>query len=148
MEEFLKANKGLFDCYFLEIKVYDPTKSEKQTLAAINTVIKLHMEDKVIFTSYDRIANYIIGSHKKIRAGRDSYSTGEVDLIYDFPHEFYLLDKSFMGPNTLKTAENMKKKLVIYTVNTKEEYEDVRKFGAKFIMTDNIPLLKVLRTNE
>jgi len=148
LEEFLKANKGLFDYYFLEIKVYDPAKAEKQTLAAINTVIKLKMENKVIFTSYDRTANYIIGSHKKIKAGRDSYSTGEVDLIYDFPHEFYLLDKSFMGPNTLKIAENMKKKLVVYTVNTKEEYEDVRKFGAKFIMTDNIPLLKVLRTNE
>lgn len=29
LEEFLKTNKGLFDYYFLEIKVYDPTKKPK-----------------------------------------------------------------------------------------------------------------------
>lgn len=148
LENFLTKNKGIFDYYFLELKIYDETKAEKQTLEAINTVIKLGMEDKVIFTSYDRIANYIIGSHKKIRAGRDSYSTWEVNLIYDFPHEFYLLDQSFVGPNTIQTAESMNKKFVVYTVNTKEEYASMRKFGAKFIMTDNIPLLRALRANE
>jgi len=148
LETFLKDNKWFFDYYFLEIKVYDSTKAEQQTLDAINTVIKLGLEDKVVFTSYDRIANYIIGSHKKIRAGRDSYSTGEVSLIYDFPHEFYLLDKSFVGANTVKTAEDMNKKFVVYTVDTKEDYSAMRKFGAKFIMTDNIPLLKALRNNE
>ena len=42
----------------------------------------------------------------------------------------------------------MNKKFVVYTVDTKEDYSAMRKFGAKFIMTDNIPLLKALRNNE
>ena len=148
LEDFLKKNRGKFDYYFLEIKVYDTTKAEEETLDAIDTVIKLGMEDKVIFISYDRTANYIIGSHKKIRAGRDSYTNQETNLILDFPHEFYLLDQSLLEPSTVEIAEHMGKKFIVYTVNTKEEYEKVRKLGVKRIMTDNIPLLKTLRANE
>jgi c-di-GMP-related signal transduction protein len=85
------------------------------------------MEDKVIFISYDRVANYIIGSHKKIRAGRDSYYTGESSLVDFFPHEFYLLDQSLIEPSTVETAKNMGKKFVVYTVNTEEEYKKLRK---------------------
>lgn len=148
LEEFLKTNKGLFDYYFLEIKVYDPTKAEKQTLDAINTVLELGMEDKVIFISYDRIANYIIGAHKKIRAWRDSYSNADTWIISKFPHEFYLSEQNRVNEDTTNIASEMGKQFLTYTVNTKEEYDRVRKMGVKWIMTDNIPLLKTLRSAE
>ncbi len=148
LETFLRANKWLFQYYFLEIKVYNTEKAEKQTLDAINTVIKLGMEDNVVFISYDRMSNYILGSYKKIRAGRDGYYINEKDQIYNFPHEFYLLDQSYIQPNSVEIAKNMNKKFVVYTINTKKEYDKMRKLGVKFIMTDNIPLLKILRANE
>ena len=61
LEDTLKEIKGRFDYYFVELKVYDPKKSESQALDAINIVNKLGMQDRVVFTSYDTIANYIIG---------------------------------------------------------------------------------------
>ena len=148
LESFLRSNKGLFDYYFLEIKVYDTSKAEQQTLDAINTVIKLWMEDEVIFISYDKVANYIIWSHKKIRAGRDGYSNTDQNLVPDFPHEFYLLDQSYVNSGTSVIAKNMNKQFVTYTINTKESYEKMRAFWVDRMMTDSVPLLKTLRANE
>lgn len=148
LEEFLTKTKDLFDLYFLEIKVYDNTKAEAQTLDAINTITKLGLEDKVIFISYDRIANYIIWSHKKIRAGWDSFAE-ESDLIYQFPHEFYLVPESMLNRNTIEVAQAMKKTFVVYTLNTQESIKKALSLGAKYIMTDNIPLVKaVIKTQS
>jgi glycerophosphoryl diester phosphodiesterase len=41
LEEMLKSVDGLFDYYFVEIKVYIPKDAEAQTTAAIQTVKKL-----------------------------------------------------------------------------------------------------------
>ncbi|MEI6118156.1 MAG: glycerophosphodiester phosphodiesterase family protein [bacterium] len=41
LEEMLKGVDGLFDYYFVEIKVYDPKYAEQETLDAIKTVQKL-----------------------------------------------------------------------------------------------------------
>jgi hypothetical protein len=60
LEEMLNNIKGLFDHYFIELKVYTPKDAEKQTVAAIETVKKLNMNDKAIFTSYDKEATYIL----------------------------------------------------------------------------------------
>ena len=60
LEEMLRAVDGLFNYYFVEIKVYTPQDSEKQTIDAIQTVQKLGMQDRVIFTSYDKTATYIL----------------------------------------------------------------------------------------
>jgi len=60
LEEMLKAVDGLFPYYFVEIKVYTPQDAEQQTDDAIQTVQKLGMQDKVIFTSYDKTATYFL----------------------------------------------------------------------------------------
>ncbi len=148
LEEFLTRVQNQFDYFFLEIKVHDQSKSEQQTLDAIDTVLKLGLEDKVIFISYDRTANYIIWSHKKIRAWRDSYYAEEVDLIHDFPHEFYLINKDIMNKDTVKLAQAMNKKFVVYTVNTKEDFDKVSELWAKMIMTDNPPLIESFIKNK
>jgi hypothetical protein len=51
---------GLFDYYFLELKVYNPKDAEEQTRDAITSVKALHMEDRVIFISYDETARKIL----------------------------------------------------------------------------------------
>jgi glycerophosphoryl diester phosphodiesterase len=60
LQEMLENVDGLFQYYFVEIKVYDPKYAEQQTVDAIETVKKLGMQDRVIFTSYDKTATYIL----------------------------------------------------------------------------------------
>jgi glycerophosphoryl diester phosphodiesterase len=60
LEEMLQSVDGLFDYYFVEIKVYKTKDIEQQTTSAIQTVQKLGMQDRVIFTSYDKQATYIL----------------------------------------------------------------------------------------
>ena len=60
LEEMLTEVKGLFDYYFVEVKIYDPKDVQTQTMANIQTVQKLGMQDKVIFTSYDRNATFLL----------------------------------------------------------------------------------------
>lgn len=143
LEEFLNKTKDLFDLYFVEIKVYDNSKAEQQTLDAINTIVKLHLEDKVVFISYDRTANYIIWSHKKIRAGWDSFYE-ESELIDEFPHEFYLVPENMLNKNTVEIAQAIKKTFVAYTLNTQENIKEALSLWVKYIMTDNIPLAKAI----
>lgn len=147
LEEFLTKTKGLFDLYFLEIKAHDPSKAEQQTLDAIDTIIKLDMEDKVIFSSYDRTVNYIIWGHNKIRAGWDSYAE-ESELIHQFPHEFYLVPNNIFSKNTIEIAQAMNKKLIVYTLNTQSDIKNALNLWVKYIMTDNIPLVKALITRK
>ena len=62
LKDMLSAIDGLFEYYFLELKVHNTKDTEKQTLDAIATVKELHMEDKVIFISYDENAKTILGN--------------------------------------------------------------------------------------
>ena len=125
-KEFLQKNKTNFKKIIVEIKVYDPLFAEEQTLKAINDVLEEKMEDQVIFISYDRIANYIIGSHKKIVGGRDSYSDKETSLISQFPHQYYLINKDILELTNVQQAEAMNKKLIVYTVDTVKDRKYVR----------------------
>jgi glycerophosphoryl diester phosphodiesterase len=141
LEDILNQTKWLFKYYFLEIKVYDQSKSEKQTFDAINTVLKLWMEKDVIFTSYDRMANYIIWSHKNIRAWWDSYYLWEVWLISKFPHEFFLISKDLINSKTVDVADKLNKKFVVYTIDTIEQFQKVYNLWARIIMTNNVPAI-------
>jgi len=60
LEEMLTQTQGRFGKYFVEIKVYDTDKAETQALDAISIVTRHGLQDKVIFTSYDKTVNYII----------------------------------------------------------------------------------------
>ena len=42
----------------------------------------------------------------------------------------------------MKTAEMLNKKVVVYTVNTEEDFDRIYNMGIRTIMTDNVPLIK------
>ncbi|MFZ2151287.1 MAG: sulfatase-like hydrolase/transferase [Candidatus Absconditicoccaceae bacterium] len=142
LEEVLTAIKGMFNYYFVEIKVYDPLKAEQQTLDAIKTVEKVGLQDKVIFISYDKTANYIIGSLKNIKAGWDGYHTGGIDIIPNFSHKYYLLEKGFVTQEVIQQSKDMNKELVVYTVNDIQELKKLYNIGIRMFMTDNITNIK------
>ena len=141
LEEMLNGVKWLFDYYFIEIKANTPNV-EQQTLDAIETVKKLGMEDKVIFTSYDKTATYLLWSYKNIHAGRDTYNIGEIKTFPYFTHEYYLLDKTIVWTDTPQQIADMGKKLVVYVVNTRDELEKLFHQGVHIIMTDDVITMK------
>lgn len=142
LEEMLTAIKWMFDYYFVEIKVYDPSKAEKQTLDAIKTVEKVWMQDNVIFISYDKTSNYIIGSLKNIQAWRDGYHTWWIDIIPGFSHKYYLLEKWYITDAVVQQATDMNKWLVVYTVNDIQEFQRLYSLWVRIFMTDNITNIK------
>ena len=141
LEEMLTQVKWLFQYYFIEIKA-NTDNVQQQTLDAIATVRKLGMEKNVIFTSYDKTATYLFGSAKGIHAARDTYDSGDIDSVASFTHEYYMLDQSLVSPDTVSKVTDMKKSLVVYVVNTRDELEKLYNQGVNFIMTDNVVTMK------
>lgn len=142
LEEVLTAIKWMFNYYFVELKVYDTSKSEEQTLAAIKTVEKVWMQDSVIFTSYDKTSNYIIGSLKNIKAWRDWYHTWWIDIVPNFAHKYYLLEKWYLTKDVVQQTKDMNKELVVYTVNDIQELKTLYNLWIRMFMTDNITNIK------
>jgi len=142
LEEMLVQTQWWFGKYFVEIKVHDPTKAEAQALDAINIVTRHWMQGKVVFTSYDKTANYIIWSYKWINAWWDTFSTWSVSIIWKFPHQYFLIPQNLVSEEIVKTAEMLNKKVVVYTVNTEEDFDRIYNMDIRTIMTDNVPLIK------
>ncbi len=142
LEEMLTALKGMFTYYFVEIKVYNTKDAEQQTTDAIQTIQKLGMQDKVIFTSYDKTATYILWSYKNIIAGWDTYNLTELNFLPNMNHQYYLMPQNLIKENTPKEAEDIRKKLVVYTVNTTGDLEKLYHQWVRMVMTDNVPLIK------
>ncbi len=142
LEEMLSKVKWLFDYYFVEIKVYNPNDAEQQTIAAIQTVQKLGMSDKVIFTSYDKTATYLFGSYKNIHAGWDTYNLRELDILPHFAHEYYLMSQDLIDGSTPQEVADMGKKLVVYVVNTRNDLEKLYHEWVRMIMTNDVIMAK------
>lgn len=142
LEEMLQSVRGLFDYYFVEIKVYKPEDAEQQTLSAIQTVQKLGMQDKVIFTSYDKKATYILWAYKDIIAWRDTFDLTDLSILPNMNHPYYLMSQELITETTPQEVEDIWKKLVIYTVNTTGDLERLYHQWVRMIMTDNVPLIR------
>lgn len=142
LEEMLQSLDGLFAYYFVEIKVYTTKDAEQQTIDAIQTVQKLGMQDRVIFTSYDKQATYIIWSYKNIIAWRDTYNINELSLLPHMSYQYYLMPQDLIKDTTPQEVEDIGKKLIIYTVNTTGDLEKLYRQGVRIIMTDDVPGIK------
>ena len=142
LEEMLSKVKGLFDYYFVETKVYNPDDAQAQVMSNIQTVKKLDMQDKVIFTSYDKTATFVLWSNKNIHAAWDTYNISELDILPYFVHEYYMMPLDLIKETTAQEVDDMGKKLVVYTVNTTGDLEKLYHEWVRFIMTDNVPFIK------
>lgn len=142
LEEMLKSVDWLFDYYFVEIKVYIPKDAEAQTTAAIETVQKLGMQDRVIFTSYDKTATYILWSYKHITAWRDTYNLTELAVLPNMNHQYYLMPQDLIKETTPQEVADIGKKLVVYTVDTTGDLQKLYNQWVRMVMTNDVPLIK------
>ena len=100
------------------------------------------MQEKVIFISYDKTANYIIWSYTGIVAGRDTFDVGDIPLLYNADHQYFMTPYTNITWNIVQEIEDMGKRLITYTVNTTGELEQLYNQWVRMVMTDNIPLMK------
>lgn len=142
LKDMLSIVNGLFDYYFLEIKVIDDNDAEQQTLDAIDTVKELNMQDKVIFISYNNISREILWSTEWIIAGWDTFDPNDLELIQNSSFEYFLLPYHLITSELVKEVNKLWKKTVTYTVNTTWDFQEVYEKWINMVMTDNIPLLK------
>lgn len=142
LKDMLSAIDGLFEYYFLEIKVYNPKSARAQTEDAIATVKSLRMEDRVIFISYDETAKSILGSTTWIIAWWDTFATGDFASLSGTNFSYVLMPHDILWSDIAADTQSMGKNFVTYTVNTTGEFEKLYKQGIRFVMTDDVPLIK------
>jgi len=142
LEDMLKSLDGMFDYYFIDIKVYDAKDAEQQVNEAIATVQKLWMQDRAILSSYDRKANYILWSHNNIIAAWDTFDSNDVALLHKVNHKYFMLPYTSITGSLVQEVEDIGKKFVTYTVNTTGELQELYDQWVRMVMTDNVPLLK------
>lgn len=141
LKEMLETIDGLFDYYFLEIKVYDEKLWAEQTLKAIQTVRELNMLDRVIFISYSDAAREVLNSDPDVIFWRDTFNVDDLDFIWENNSKYFLAPYDMLTQEIVDRVRWMWKDIVTYTVNTTWDYQTMKDLWVNTIMTDDINLL-------
>ena len=142
LSEMLELIDGLFDYYFLEIKVYDEKIWVQQTLDAIQTVKDLNMQDRVIFISYSDAARETLNADPDIIFGWDAYDIKDLDYIWENNSKYFLAPYDLLTTQSVQKAKDIWKEVVTYTVNDVESYQAMKDLWIKIIMTDKLDILQ------
>jgi len=142
LKEMLELIDWLFDYYFLEIKVYDKSLWEEQTLKAIETVKELNMQDRIIFISYSDIARKILNDDPDIIFWRDTFNINDLDIIWNNNSKYFLAPYEILTPEAIQKAQELWKEVVTYTVNNTWTFQEMKELWVNIILTDEIQLLK------
>lgn len=148
LENMLELIDGLFDYYFLEIKVYDESLWVQQTLDAIQTVKHLKMQDRVILISYSDSAKKVLKVYPEIIFWWDTYNISDLDFIWDNKSKYFLAPYEILTPEAIKKAQELWKEVVTYTVNDTWTFQQMKELWVNIILTDELELLKNFEENE
>lgn len=142
LQQMLWLVDGLFDYYFVELKVYDERLWAEQTLDAIQTVKDLNMQDRVIFISYSDAAREVLAADPDVIFGRDTFDVNDLDFIWDNNSKYFLAPYDKLTPEVVQKARDLWKEVVTYTVNDAENYQTMKDLWIKIIMTDRLDILQ------
>ena len=142
LKEMLELTDGLFDYYFLEIKVYDEKLWAQQTLDAIQTVRDLNMLDKVIFISYSDAAREVLNSQLDVKFWWDTFNVDDLDFLWDNNSKYFLAPYDMLNSEIVDKARWIWKEIVTYTVNETWDFQKIIDLWVNIIMTDKLDLLQ------
>lgn len=148
LKEMLEMIDGLFDYYFLEIKVYDESLWAEQTEDIIQTVRDLNMLDRVIFISYSDSARNVLNSHTDVIFWWDTFDVNDLDFIWDNNSEYFLAPYELLTEEIVTKAKTLWKEVVTYTVNDVKDYNLIKDLWISIIMTDELDLLQESENNK
>ena len=142
LQKMLELIDGLFDYYFLEIKVYDEKLWAQQAKDAIQTVKDLNMQDRVIFISYSDAARKVLDSDPDIIYWWDTFDVDDLDSIWENNSRYFLTSYDMLTPEIVQKAKDLWKQVVTYTVNTTWDFQEVRRLWVDMVMSDRANILK------
>ena len=148
LKEMLEMVDGLFDYYFLEIKVYDESLWAEQTEDIIQTVKDLNMQDRVIFISYSDAARKVLNSDPNIIFWRDTFDVNDLDFIWENNSKYFLAPYDLLTQEIIDKVKMLWKEVVTYTVNDTWNFQTLKDMWVSIIMTDEINLLQEYGNNE
>ena len=148
LQEMLELVDGLFDYYFLEIKVYDEKLWAEQTLNAIQTVRDLNMLDRVIFISYSDAAREVLNSQPDVIFWWDTFDVNDLENLWENNSKYFLAPYDMLTPEIVEQARWIWKEVATYTVNDVKAYKLVKDLWVNMIMTDKIEMLKEYENNK
>ena len=142
LQDMLEIVDGLFDYYFLEIKVYNESLGIQQAKEAIQTVKDLNMQDRVIFITYSDAARKVLNADQDIIFWWDTFDANDLDFIWENNSKYFLAPYDIMTPDIVQKAKSLWKDVVTYTVNDTKIYQSMKDLWINIIMTDNLNLLQ------
>lgn len=142
LQKMLELIDGLFDYYFLEIKVYDEKLWAQQARDAIQTVKDLNMQDRVIFISYSDAAREVLDADPDIIYWWDSFDMADLDFIWNNNSKYFLTSYDMLTPEIVQKARDLWKKVVTYTVNETWDFQAMKDLWVNIIMSDRVDMLK------
>ena len=148
LKEMLEMIDGLFDYYFIEIKVYDESLWIEQTQDIIQTVGDLNMLDRVIFISYSDSARAILNSQTDVIFGWDTFNINDLDFIWDNNSEYFLAPYELLTQEIVDKVKSLWKEVVTYTVNDVNTYQSMKDLWINIVMTDRLDLLQEYDNNK
>lgn len=142
LREMLELIDGLFDYYFLEIKVIDESLWAEQALDIIQTVKDMNMQDRVIFISYSDAARAVLNADSDIIFGWDTFDVNDVNFVWENNSKYFLAPYSSLSAQVIEKAKEVWKIVATYTVNTTEDFQNMKDRWVDIILTDKIWLLR------
>ena len=123
-DEFLSLTQSIIPLYMVELKVYDDQWLD-QMYDAISTVKKYHLEDKVVFISYDPVVRSAL-TQKDVRVGWDMFEGDVYPTQYEARRIEYLMTPyGQLKWKHLTTLLSYKKPIITYTPITTWAMEEV-----------------------
>ena len=147
LQKMLELIDGLFDYYFLEIKVYDEKLWAQQAMDAIQTVKDLNMQDRVIFISYSDAAREVLDEDPDIIYWWDTFDVNDLDFIWENNSKYFLAPYDSLTSEIVQKARDLWKEVATYTVNETWDFQAMKDLWVNIIMSDRIDLLKEYNDN-
>lgn len=147
--EALQKTQGHFTYTFVDIKVYDPSKTKQQIEEIVNVVKELDREDDVILSSYDTTGNALLNEEgRKLTLAWDTFASEDYLRLKDSNHKFFMLPYTSYEKFIVDHIRGLKKEVVTYTVNNVQDVQKMYDMGIRYIMTDNVPMVIEWLRNE
>lgn len=126
----------------MDIKVYDPKKTEQQIDEIIDVVKELDREDDVILSSYDMTGNALLNEEgRKLNLAWDTFASEDYLRLKESNHRFFMLPYQSYEPFIANYITGLEKTPVTYTVNNVQDVQKMYDMGIRYIMTDNVPMV-------
>lgn len=146
LEDVLPKIKDWFWYIFLDFKVWEgescPQNKWKLFEEVLTLVQKNKMDAKVIFSTYDENLTKFLWKKWDIITALDTYSLANLDDVPWSYFSYFMTPSENFTDTLIQKLERYMVDGVAYIVNDVQTAQNLQKLGVRFLMTDEIEMLK------